>query len=167
MSCIFPTIHRIKNRLHHLLTWTCPSIPKKSPSHFPHRRHFSHGCARCGSPSVCVVWNVAVLFRPSFLLNGMFYLPRHTMRWRSIPEMLHLLLRSFPESATAESLNICTLPLTWKCLVFTRGVSPSTGCFANVSQRCANGHNSSRCELIKQDTPYWAFPGWDGPPCLK
>lgn len=44
--------------------------------------------------------------------NGMFYLPRHTMRWLSIPEMLHLLLRSFPESATAESLSSCSLPLT-------------------------------------------------------
>lgn len=34
-----------------------PSLKKKNPSHFPHRRHFSHGCACCGSSSVCVVFS--------------------------------------------------------------------------------------------------------------
>lgn len=37
-------------------------------------------------------------------LNSMFHLTPHTMRWQGIPEMLHLLLRSFPELMGSGSL---------------------------------------------------------------
>lgn len=105
--------------------------------------------ALCVGLPLCVFrelgWNVAALFKPSFLLDGMFYLPRHTMRWWSIPEMLHLLLRSFPELGGAESL-IPAPCLSLESVVFShKGCLLSRRCFVNVSERFTNGHNSSRC----------------------
>lgn len=100
-------------------------------------------------------------------LNGMFYLPHHTMRWWSIPEMLHLLLRSFPELAGSGShiSGLCFSCFSLESVAFshTRCLL-SWGCFVRVSKSFTNGHNSSRCRLINHDTPCWPLPGLNGPP---
>lgn len=140
VSCIFPTTRLCK----------APSSSFNVDA-FPPWKLLTFSTERisalCVGLPLCVFrelgWNVAALFKPSFLLDGMFYLPRHTMRWWSIPEMLHLLLRSFP--AGAESL-ISAPYLSLESVIFShKGCLLSRGCFVNVSERFTNGHNSSRC----------------------
>lgn len=123
-------------------TWMWTSLGQGS--HFRHgKTHFWSLQAFCRSPSVCF-WRTARLSQVSFL-NSMFHLTNHTMRWWSIPEMLHLLLRSFPEFAGSESL-ISALYFSLESVVFShKGCLLSWGCFVEVSKRFTNGHNSSRC----------------------
>lgn len=140
VSCVFPT-----TRLRKAPSFNVDASPPWRLLTFSAERI----SALCVGLPLCVFrelgWNVAALFKPSFLLDGMFYLPRHTMRWWSIPEMLHLLLRSFPELAGAESL-ISAPYLSLESVVFShKGCLLSRGCFVNVSERFTNGHNSSRC----------------------
>lgn len=82
--------------------------------------HFDHGENFRSSPSVLQRTRLRFVSQVSFF-NAMRYLPHHTVRWRSIPEMLHFLLESFPEFACSQSL--VSALFTWKLRFHTGGVS--------------------------------------------
>ncbi len=78
-------------------------------SHFHHQKHIFLSLQVILQVSLSVFLENQTTAMLNFLsqvslLNGMFYLTHHTMRWSSIPEMLHLLLRSFPEFSGTERL---------------------------------------------------------------
>lgn len=81
--------------------------------------------------------------------NTGFYLLRHTMRWPAIPDMLHLLLRSFPERLGAEKKNPdSALSFDFPSVSFSHSqclLPWGGGGGVNVPKPRANGHNSLRC----------------------
>lgn len=104
VSCIVPTINLCKL---HLSTLNVDMMNPLDETHLCNGNQVIVHCIDRLQVSLCRFLEVQAC-KPGYLFKMQCFI-YHTIRWRSIPEMPHLLLRSFPELRLLREPRLCLL----------------------------------------------------------